>query len=324
MRNHTATHILMGATRRVLGEHAWQAGAQKGTEKSRLDISHFRRLTLDEIQEIELLSNQMVLLNKPIDVLWMPREEAEKKYGFRLYQGGVVLGRDIRIVKTEDWEVEACGGTHLNSTGEVGLIKILNTERIQDGVERIVFSTGFSALKAIQNRENALQGTSKILQVSTEQVETAAERLFIELKETRRDKEKLMRRIAEFTAKDLLNDYSEISGIKLITRILEEENSDQMVKIADIIVTSDPQVIVCLFLIKKTINFVVMVGKDATKLNIRANKIASTLGSILGGGGSGDSVFAQGGGPLKDNLSKAIQKAEEMIIKQKGGNDGIS
>jgi alanyl-tRNA synthetase len=197
MKHHTGTHVLVGAARRVLGEHVWQAGAQKDVERSRLDISHFRRLTLEEIHEIERLANQAVARNIPVETAWMSREEAEKRYGFRLYQGGVVPGREIRVVKAGDWEVQACGGTHLKNTGEIGFIKILHTERIQDGVERIVFSAGLPALKAVQEKEKSLWKVAELLNAPIEKLEETAKRLVREWKEARREKKRLLEEIAK-------------------------------------------------------------------------------------------------------------------------------
>ncbi len=113
MKAHTVTHLINGAARRVLGEHVWQSGTQKGLETSRLDISHYRRLTQEEIHQIETLANQAIAANLKVETTWLPRNEAESRYGFRLYQGGAVPGKDIRVVKTGDWDVEACAGTHL-------------------------------------------------------------------------------------------------------------------------------------------------------------------------------------------------------------------
>jgi alanyl-tRNA synthetase len=108
MKAHTATHLVNGAARRALGEHVWQHGTQKGVESTRIDISHYRRLSPEEIHKIETLANQAVLANMHVMIAWMPRNEAESRYGFRLYQGGAVPGKDIRVVKTGDWDVEAC------------------------------------------------------------------------------------------------------------------------------------------------------------------------------------------------------------------------
>src|SRR3990172_5736708 len=171
MKAHTSTHLVNGAARRVLGEHVWQLGNPKGLESSRLDISHYRRLTPEEVHKIEELANQAVQANMRVETSWMPRNEAESRYGFRLYQGGAVPGKDIRVVKTGDWDVEACAGTHLKSTGEIGFIKIVYTERIQDGVERLVYSVGLEALKAVQRQELMLWRVSETLNAPVEKLD---------------------------------------------------------------------------------------------------------------------------------------------------------
>ncbi|GAG14038.1 unnamed protein product, partial [marine sediment metagenome] len=164
MRAHTATHLVLGAARRVLGEHAWQSGAQKGVETSRLDVSHYKRLTREQVEEIERLANMVVWEGRTVACRWMQRDEAESKYGFRLYQGGVVPGKNIRIVEVEGgWDVEACGGTHLANTSEAGLIKIVNTERVQDGIERLIYAVGPYALKEVQRRERSLMEVAEAL-----------------------------------------------------------------------------------------------------------------------------------------------------------------
>src|SRR5205823_5968409 len=121
MRHHTGTHVLLGAARRVLGEHVWQAGAQKEVESSRLDITHYQQITQKEKERIERLANQTILRDLPVRINWMAREKAEAKYGYRLYQGGAVPGSKIRVVRIVGWDAEACGGTHVKRTGELGV-----------------------------------------------------------------------------------------------------------------------------------------------------------------------------------------------------------
>jgi len=319
MRHHTATHLVMGAARRVLGEHVWQAGAQKGVERSRLDISHFKRLTLEEVQEIERLANQIVMRNVPVETVWMPREEAEKSYGFRLYQGGVVPGREIRVVKTGYWEVEACGGTHCKTTGEIGFIKVVHTERVQDGVERIEFSAGLPALRAAQENERVLWKVSEMLNVPFEKVEKTAERVAAEWRELRREKERLIEEIAKFTAKEYLAKSREIRGLKVVVQTLREVATDRLIKIASELVKMEPKIVVVLCGVNKTANIVVMAGENAIKHGINACNIAKEMAMLLGGGGSGRPDFAQGGGNLIEKASDALSKAEEIIKKQVGG-----
>jgi len=318
MKHHTATHVLMGAARRVLGEHVWQAGAQKGVERSRLDISHFQRLTLEEIHEIEQLANQVIMRNLLVETSWMPREEAEKSYGFRLYQGGVVPGREIRVVRTKDWEVEACGGTHLKNTGEIGLIKIVHTERIQDGVERIVFSAGLPALKTIQENERTLWKVSEALDVPLEKVEKTTERLVAEWKEARRERERLLKQIASFAAEEYLSTAKEVQGLNVVIRAVKEVGVDHLIKIASEMVKIEPKTVAVLCAVNETARVVVMAGKEAMKCGINAREIADETASALGGGGSGRPDFAQGGGTLVGKVPEALHKAEEVITKQLG------
>ncbi len=316
MKQHTATHIINGAARRVLGQHVWQCGAQKGLDRSRLDISHFRRLTLEETQKIEALANEAVMRKIPVETSWMPRGEAEKLYGFQLYQGGVVPGKEVRVVKTGDWDVEACAGIHVKNTEEIGFIKIIHTERIQDGVERIVFSAGLPALTSVQESDKLLWKLSEVLNAPYEKLVKTAERLVKEWKEARREKKRLIEQIA-FSDRLELELVRPIDGIKFAKREFEQLDVDLMIKTASERVKKDPKMVVVYYgSNEKTARFVVMAGKDAVKRGIDAGEIAKEIASLLGGGGSGRPDFAQGGGTLVKNISKVQQKAEKVVRKQ--------
>ena len=318
MRHHTATHLLMGAARRVLGRHVWQAGAQKGVERSRLDISHYRRLTLEEVHEIERLANLAVMMNIPVETSWMPREEAEKIYGFRLYQGGVVPGRTIRIVKSGDWEVEACGGTHCRTTGEIGLIKVTHTERVQDGVERLVFAAGLPALRAIQENESKLMKVSRMLNVPVERVERTAENLIAEWRRLRQERERLMETLASFMAKEYLKESKPIGSLRLVLRVVEDATVDQLIKVANKIAQAEPTSVVALFQVDENARVVVMVGEKALELGVRADEIAREAALELGGGGSGRPQFAQGGGTQIEHIPKALHRVEALVSRRFG------
>jgi len=147
--HHTATHVLNGAARKVLGNHIWQAGAAKTLEKARLDITHYENLSKEQLAEVEDYANKIVRENLPVSKSFMRRNVAEAKYGFRIYQGGAVPGKELRIVDIVGFDVEACGGTHLDITGDVGKIKILKSSKLQDGVVRIEFTAGLAAEKTV-------------------------------------------------------------------------------------------------------------------------------------------------------------------------------
>src|SRR5207249_1710066 len=148
MRNHTATHIVLGAARKVLGNHIWQAGAHKAADMARLDITHFDALTDAEFAKIEELANDQVLASRQVRAKFLARDLAERKFGFRLYQGGSVPGGELRVVEIPKWDVEACGGTHVARTSDVALIKLLRSTRIQDGVVRLEYAAGKGAFDA--------------------------------------------------------------------------------------------------------------------------------------------------------------------------------
>jgi len=189
MRHHDATHIINGVSRRVLGDHIWQAGSEKTPEKARLDITHYSNLTKEELQKIEKLANDVVLAGGPIKKLTMKKSDAEKKYGFRLYQGGAVPGADIRVILS-DIDVEACGGTHLNNTMEIGPIKILGSKKIQDGVVRLEFVAGARALDEMQKESKLLTDSATVFSIPEEQLPKTCERFFNEWKAQRKELEK--------------------------------------------------------------------------------------------------------------------------------------
>lgn len=176
--HHTGTHILNGAARKILGNHIWQAGAAKTLEKARLDITHYENLTKEQIQEIENLANKIIKENLPVYKSFIKRNIAEAKYGFRLYQGGAVPGKELRVVDIVGFDVEACGGTHLDITGDVGQIKILRTSKIQDGVVRIEFTAGLAAEKAKIDNESSLEEIAKILNCNIKQIPGRTQELF--------------------------------------------------------------------------------------------------------------------------------------------------
>ncbi|MGB9914937.1 MAG: alanine--tRNA ligase [Candidatus Bathyarchaeales archaeon] len=322
MKAHTATHLVNGAARRVLGEHVWQHGTQKGVESTRLDISHYRRLTPEEIHKIEILANQAVLADMPVTTTWMPRSQAEAQYGFRLYQGGAVPGKDIRVVKTGDWDVEACAGTHLKRTGEIGFLKILYTERIQDGVERLVYAVGLHALKAVQQQERLLWKVSEILSAPLEKLDKTAEKLVKELKEANAENRRLIKELAARDSAALeqpkaAEQAEEIGGVTIVERCFQEVDVNRMVQTANEIVKRNEAVVALFFAAdEKNARVLVMAGKGAVEKGVNAGEIVRAAASIIGGGGGGKPNFAQGGGTQPEKLQEAVKTAKEIIKKQ--------
>lgn len=220
MRHHSATHILLYSIRRILGNHVWQAGARKEFSKARLDVTHFRRPTDEEIKAIEITANREILANKPVKWMWMDRIEAERKFGFRLYQGGVPPGKDIRVVQVGE-DVQACGGTHCRSTGEIGMLKILKVESIQDGVIRFEYAAGEAAIEAVEEMEKILRESSSILRVEPSKLPKTVERFFEEWKDQRKEIDRLKSELADVKAENMLEKAEEFDSIKVVADIVE-------------------------------------------------------------------------------------------------------
>ena len=185
-KHHTATHIINAAARRVLGKHVNQAGAKKTEEKAHLDITHYRSVSPEEIVKIEGEANRIVKQDLPVESSFMKRNEAEKRFGMGIYQGGAVPGKELRIINIKGTDVEACGGTHLKRTGESGIIRILKVKKIQDGIVRLYFTAGKAAERVESAEDSLLDETAKILGVKVEQLPARCEELFRKWKKVRK------------------------------------------------------------------------------------------------------------------------------------------
>ncbi len=299
MRHHTATHIINASARKVLGNHIWQRGSYLDENEARLDVSHFRRISPEEVRQIEREANTVVMEAKEVLKEWLPLGDAEKKYGMRLYQGGAPKERILRIVNIPDTDVEACGGTHVDNTAEIGFIKITGTERIQDGVERIKFAAGYKSLEYIQKQEGLIRKTAGILNVSPSVLPKTVERFFGEWKKLRNQVEKLQKGAAS-------NAVEMFNGIKIVTQ-------DDMMPSAIKGITDGG-------------NSVVVSGSATEKaritiacspgVNVDCRAIAEEAGIVLGGRGGGRREVAQAGGPNTEKLEEAKKRAVEMIKKQ--------
>ncbi len=168
--HHTATHIVNAASQEILGSHVNQAGAKKTTKNAHLDITHYEQVPKAQLDKIEKRANEIVSQGIALNLSFMPRTEAEKKYGMSLYQGGAVPGKNIRVVEVPGVDVEACGGTHLNNTSETGKIKIIKSQKIQDGVVRLTFTAGNATEKISEEHEKIIEELQALLNVTPDKL----------------------------------------------------------------------------------------------------------------------------------------------------------
>lgn len=309
-RHHSATHLIVAAARKILGEHIWQAGAQKGVSRSRIDLSHYKRISQEELNEIEKLANEYVMDNIELDIKFYTRDEAESLYGFKLYQGGIVPGKSIRVVKIPGIDVQACAGTHVLRTGDIGPIKINKTERVQDGVERIDFSAGTAAVDSIQNENKLLRESSGIFKVDDDQLPKTCDRFFSEWKAQKNEIDKLKSEIASLKMNSLADDVTEIKGLKVVKQLIDADFKE-LQKIATDFTDNDNADVVLMG--NNDGKIVGAASQNAIDAGIKVNEIIKKAAGVLGGGGGGRLTLAQGAGPKCENMDEALNIAIDLI-----------
>ncbi len=304
MRHHTATHIILHATKEVLGAHIHQAGAQKGPESSRMDLRHFKHITADELRRIETAANRMIMANQPVEISTEDRTKAEQKYGFSLYQGGVPPGKDLRIVKVAG-DIEACAGTHCRSTGEVGVIKIIRVEHIQDGIERIEFTAGIAAVYYMQHLEQIVNSSAEALSVQPDNLPATVNRFFGEWKDQKKEIERMSSKVVELEMQSLVAET--MDGIPVVIKRIDLPQKE-LSQLASSI--SEKGGIALLAGVGETVRVVLASGEP----RVNAGEIIGQVCSLLGGKGGGKPTMAQGGGPDAAQVDLALKVGRERII----------
>ena len=314
MRNHTATHLTLAVAREVLGKHVWQAGAHKSEADGRLDITHFDNLKPEERDRIERRVNETILADIPLKKSFIPREVAERRFGFRLYQGGAVPGAQVRVVQIPGLDVEACGGTHCDRTSEVGPFKILRTKRIQDGVLRLEYAAGKPAIEEILRQSRTMADVAELLGTSPEQLPDAMKRLLNEWKELRKEVQRLNKEKMAILAKGIGDRTGapqgiEVRGVWVFTHVVTG-GTKELVALAKELLSGGRSVAV-LGAEGETASIAVGRSED---VNLDCRDILGEGVRFIGGKGGGKPDFAQGGGPNVAAVKLAVEKMKEAAL----------
>ncbi|MCX6651080.1 MAG: alanine--tRNA ligase [Methanomassiliicoccales archaeon] len=307
MRHHTAAHLINGVARNLFGNHVWQAGAHKAVDQARLDVTHFENLTTEQRDLLEKEVNRVVLKDLPINIQFKQRDEAEKLHGYRLYQGGAVPGKIIRVVEVLGLDAEACGGLHCSHTGMVGLVRITRTKRIQDGVVRIEYTAGMAAINGMQADKGLVEELGDHLNVPGERLPGAVQKLEEELKEQRKRLEQLSTVISELSVRELVASAPKVGEVRVVVHeaLAGEDPEEMSRKLASM---------------PKTVAVIGVRGEKAKLLVARSNDVGldcrkslKTIMTIMGGGGGGKPDYAQGGGGDPELLQKALEQALDLV-----------
>ena len=311
-RNHSATHLLHYTLRQVVGQHAEQSGSLVAPERLRFDFHHFEGIKKDEIARIEELMNERIMENTPVATEEMALDKARKAGATALF--GEKYGENVRVVNIGDYSQELCAGTHVKNTGEIGLFKITSESSIAAGIRRLEAVTGNDALTRIRQKEKTLDRLCNVLDVQENMAVQRAEELMLQVRDLRKDVQKAKKEGTREFSSELIANAREISGVKIVTEVIEGVDIDDLRKTVDSLKESLGSVAIVLGTTEDgKVTLITSLSNDLVKKGLHAGNIARDIAKIVGGGGGGRADMAQAGGQLPDKINEAIDLGFRII-----------
>jgi len=312
-RNHTATHLLHRVLRDVLGDHVKQSGSAVNNHHLRFDFSHFAPLTMEELEKIESLVNEKILDELKVETKISNFDKAKEMGAIALF--GEKYGEQVRVVKIGEFSLELCGGTHLNSTSNIGLFKILNEEGIGSGIRRIEAVTGEKALKYIKEKENIIKEVSDKLQTTPSEIPVKINQIMDDANNMKKKIKIIRTKLAHYEVDKLLSKKKEIKGVNIVSLKVEAEDNNDLRNWGDLIKDKIKSGIVVLGTVfdNGKVALLAMVTDDLVQKGYNAGNIIKAIAPIVGGKGGGKKTMAQAGGSKVDKLNQALEKVYEII-----------
>jgi alanyl-tRNA synthetase len=308
--NHSATHLLHAALRQVLGEHVSQKGSLVDSQRLRFDFSHFEGVTKQELVEIEGLVNRQIRLNTPVQTEVMDMESAGKRGAMMLF--GEKYGDSVRVLSMGgDFSIELCGGTHVQRTGDIGVMRITAESGIAAGVRRIEAVTGAAALAAFDHAENELSHLAGLLKTGREKLGDKVQQLLTQQKQLEKELSALKGKLASSAGNDLMSQVEEINGIKVLATKLDGADAKSLRDTADQLKNKLGSGVLLLAADEgEKVSLVAGVTKDLTD-RFKAGDIMKLAAEAVGGKGGGRPDMAQGGGTDSAAIPLALQAARD-------------
>jgi alanyl-tRNA synthetase len=304
MRNHTGTHLLHAALRRVLGTHVKQAGSVVEPARLRFDFTHYTAMDRDEVAEVERLMNQEILANRPVHTDVMDLDRALSTGAMALF--GEKYGEHVRVVSIDSFSKELCGGTHVSRTGDIGICKIVYEGSISAGVRRIEAITGEEALRRFQSAQSQLAGVASLVRSSEGDLLEQLDKLVAKEKSLEHELQQLKTKMAQAGAGDLEKQAREIKGVKVLAARVDGFDRQQLRTLVDSLRNKWKSAVVVLGTAEDS-NVAIIVGvtKDLTN-KVHAGKLAGAVALTVGGKGGGRPDMAEAGGKDASALDGAL------------------
>ncbi|WP_288314102.1 alanine--tRNA ligase [uncultured Eubacterium sp.] len=312
MRNHTAAHLLQAALREVLGTHVEQAGQLVNDKEVRFDFTHFNPLTTEELGRVEAIVNKEILACAPVSMQEMPIEEAKKMGAMMLF--GEKYGDIVRVVKAGDASTEFCGGTHVASTGELGLFKIVSEASVAAGVRRIVALTGTGVLNYLNECEDTVKFASATFKSADNEVKDRITAIVAENKAKDKEIQNLNAEMTKLKSADMFSSAIDVDGLELYTAKVEGTTPDALRSMGDDVKTKGDNVVAVLAGVNgDKANLVAVCGKGAIAKGVKAGDLVKEVAKIANGGGGGRPDSAMAGAKDITKIDEALSKAEEIV-----------
>lgn len=315
-RSHTSTHLLHRALRNTLGDHINQAGSLVASERLRFDFNHFSALSGEELHKVEAEVNKMILASAPVTAVVTTLEEA-KGLGATAIFTDKYEEKSVRMVSAGDYTRELCGGTHVSSTGEIGLFRIVSEEGIGSGLRRIEATVGMNSYRQSIEQQQLLGKIALALNTAEGRLEEAFTEHLNEYKLLLKTAQDLKQRLAGYEVKSLLSAVKDINGIKLLSAEVSADSFDSLRMVMDEVKSSLASIVLVLGAVSDGKVFLVSsVTPDLVKNGISANELIKEVARQVGGGGGGKPDLAQAGGKDAAALPAALDSVEDLIRKQ--------
>ncbi len=316
-RNHTATHLLQAALKKVVGDQVNQAGSSVTPERLRFDFTNFEPVSAQQLADVEALVNEEILKGVDVEISHMSLDEAKKAGAMALFSEK--YGDVVRVVKVPDFSMELCAGSHVKNVGQIGMFKIVSETGVASGVRRIEAVTGKAALDYMNAKAALLSQVAAALKSSEEEVPTALGKLLAEKKEMEKQLEEAAANRDKADAAKLLAAVSDFSGVPVVCGKAQAASMDELRAVADLTLSKLAGGLVVLACVNDDkVNLVVKASKEAVKKGIHAGKIIKEAAAVVGGGGGGRPDMAQAGGKKPEALPQAFEKAADIIKAQLG------
>ncbi len=303
--NHSATHLLHAALRKVLGAHVQQKGSVVDPDRLRFDFVHAMPLTTDEIIAVELLVNAKIQQNLPVETKITSTDEAIKHGAMALF--GEKYGDKVRVLTMgNDFSVELCGGTHTSRTGDIGLCKIISESGIAAGIRRIEAITGMTAVAWAQEQQSFIQRLAAGMKTTPAELESRVQQLNAKIKILEKQTAKLQADLSSGGGKDLAHDARDIKGVKVMAAVLPAGDAKSLREAVDRYKQQFGSAVVVLGVAEDNkVSLVAGVTKDCSN-KVNAGELINSVAIQVGGKGGGRADLAQAGGDQPENLPKAI------------------